>query len=1029
MIVKVCDTIMGAGKTESAITLMNQDKESRYVFITPYLDEVERIKRSCSGRKFKDPQSKGKGKLENLHYLLSMRDNIASTHALFESYNDETISLIQYGGYKLILDEVFQAVQTIPISPKDLQMLKREMIEVDSEYRVRWVNDDYEGRFEDLRDMCMTGNVILYNDCLLLWKFPIEVFQSFDEVIILTYMFDAQVQKYYFDIHNIEVQRIGTVCENGVYHFSDTPHIPDYVAELPKKIHIIEDEKLNKIGEMRSSLYRRMDFTFSKRGKEYCRRVINVTFKYSVKEFNRFFDNTYIKYGYLPQDVQLTDNICIKDGELIAVRVGSPVENPASPQELGDLFVFDNGMYRLGKTMKVLLTVAQLRNRLYQDGFTCDGIVFRRFKRSSGSSRIGKCLFIDEQLYPRMHKWELCGLKVKDGQEIDLAALEAYIALTLSSIVGTIPLRPENFLVIDDYKSVFKDRVVATRIGSDNWLTSKPEVVEIENSIWDGQSLIDKSAMGEWQDYGMILLRNRFFKSACFNTNIQKFFADRGITDVSQLSGFTLAQDISDIKVITTPSSIKYVKFGTLEQWLRLLDEDGNFGVVKHEKPTHFFDGRMVQIHYQLLNTLQLSQDDVDQLVKPSLDYLRMIQTDPAVLRYHIKYMGGNEEIDSDGITTTNDVVYQMLGVTDKFSQTKLYHNFKTDVSKSFKKELARGHILVEGNYSTLLGNPIEMLYSAIGQFDGESKIGVGNIFCQQFAFDQTILGSRSPHVTMGNVLLARNTDNEEIRQYVNTTREIVCINSIGENILFRLSGADFDSDTMLLTNNTILIRAAERNYHKFLVPTSMVDAKKIVRHYTKSDQSDLDIKTSVNKIGEIVNLSQELNTKLWDALNSGADFSEYEELYCEIAQLDVLSNIEIDKAKREYAVDSVAEIKRLRKKYEIRDDDGRQVKPNFFGKIARMKGYYDSVGKNYRFHNTTMDFLQHSLNSYRTSYAYTSFIPFSELLVNDAYLQKSVSYSQVERILGFVRDMRSKIRAVWDGTDENLDNYCGARQ
>ena len=118
---------------------------------------------------------------------------------------------------------------------------------------------------------------------------------------------------------------------------------------------------LIKLREVYEKVYRRMDFTFSKRGKEYCRRVINVTFKYSVKEFNRFFDNTYIKYGYLPQDVQLTDNICIKDGELIAVRVGSPVENPASPQELGDLFVFDNGMYRLGKTMKVLLTVAHTK--------------------------------------------------------------------------------------------------------------------------------------------------------------------------------------------------------------------------------------------------------------------------------------------------------------------------------------------------------------------------------------------------------------------------------------------------------------------------------------------------------------------------------------------------------------------------------------------------------------------------------------------------------------------------------------------
>lgn len=57
MIVKVCDVIMGAGKTESAITQMKQDKENRYIFITPYLEEVKRIKSSCSERHFKDPVS------------------------------------------------------------------------------------------------------------------------------------------------------------------------------------------------------------------------------------------------------------------------------------------------------------------------------------------------------------------------------------------------------------------------------------------------------------------------------------------------------------------------------------------------------------------------------------------------------------------------------------------------------------------------------------------------------------------------------------------------------------------------------------------------------------------------------------------------------------------------------------------------------------------------------------------------------------------------------------------------------------
>ena len=278
--------------------------------------------------------------------------------------------------------------------------------------------------------------------------------------------------------------------------------------------------------------------------------------------------------------------------------------------------------------------------------------------------------------------------------------------------------------------------------------------------------------------------------------------------------------------------------------------------------------------------------------------------------------------------------------------------------------------------------------------------------------------------MTSGNVWLTKNVDSEEIRRYINLSDEIVCINSIGENILMRLSGADFDSDTALLTDNPILIGAAQRNYDKFLVPTSLVDAKRTVRHYTKSEQADLDIKTSVNKIGEIVNLSQELNTKLWDMLNNGATFDEVEELYCDIAKLDILSGIEIDKAKKEFTVDSVAEIKKLRQMYGERDDDGRQVKPNFFGKIARIKGYYDSDRKNYKFHKTTMDFLQHRLNKYRSGYTKRDILPFSSIIQPpEGYSTKSVKYSQIDRILTLVRTMRTQIKAVWSNTDDGMEN------
>lgn len=40
-------------------------------------------------------------------------------------------------------------------------------------------------------------------------------------------------------------------------------------------------------------------------------------------------------------------------------------------------------------------------------------------------------------------------------------------------------------------------------------------------------------------------------------------------------------------------------------------------------------------------------------------------------------------------------------------------------------------------------------------------------------------------------MLLANNHDNEEIERYFNLSNELVCVNSINENLLEKLSGAD----------------------------------------------------------------------------------------------------------------------------------------------------------------------------------------------------------------------------------------------
>ena len=597
------------------------------------------------------------------------------------------------------------------------------------------------------------------------------------------------------------------------------------------------------------------------------------------------------------------------------------------------------------------LSTDQLREKLYNDGFNIEGNHYVRFKRSGGSARVGKCLFIREEMFKPMMKWSYMGLKYKEDQELDLASLEAYIALTTSSIIDTVDIEPHQILLIDDYESVFEDKVMATRISDDNTLETNEEVVEVKNSIWDGQSLMDSSLFEEkYLNKGMLLLRNRFFKSACFNTNIQKYFRDNDITDISQLNGKTLATDVKDIKLITTPSSIKYLKFGTFDDYMSQLES--TFGIVKYDKPTHFFEGELVQTHYQLLNTLEFDYEETETFLEDTLEYIRMLKQELPVLRYQLK-MNVNQDLEVRDISTTNDFIYTMLQVNDKIRNTSMFNEFRKDLINSYVLNVRKGHVLVKGNYSVLLGNGIEMLKASINKFDGSSELGIDETHNLRFEFERDLLGIRSPHVTLGNIWVIKNKDSNFYNTYFNLSKQILCVNSIGNNVLERLNGADFDSDAVMLTDNEMLVNKAKENYDKFLVPTSLVESTKAIRLNNSWHRYDLDKKTSVNIIGEIINLSQILNSHLWELKKKGRNHNE---VYKDISKLAVMSCIEIDKAKKEFVIDNVKELKMIRDKY----PEQIKEKPMFFYHLPSDEKLHIVKNKDkHRFYDTTMDYLQ----------------------------------------------------------------------
>ena len=565
----------------------------------------------------------------------------------------------------------------------------------------------------------------------------------------------------------------------------------------------------------------------------------------------------------------------------------------------------------------------KIREYLYINGFTIDGTHYVRWNRSGGSSRVGKCLFINEKLLNSISRFTDCGVPTevwdkghrnKSPNELDLASFEAYRALPLSGKIDDLTIEPRNILIIDDYKSWFTETVMATDFNGSNLSTEKKEHL-IDNSIWDGQSLIDRSLMGKYKSKGMVLLRHKMFKSCAFNCNIQQWFRDNNITDVSQLNGYTMAKDIKDVKFITTANSIKYSKFGGetwKEDWLKLI-KGIPFGIVKYEKETKHVNGEMVQTTYQLLNTLQMTREEVKELFEPTNQLIKLMASEPLVMRWYC----GNYAKDSTNKTVISQVelMKQLLDANYQFSDTSYYTLRAKKIVDELVKQVKHGKVYVNGNYSTVCSCPIEMLQAASGAFYGAQILPKGNIVSTRFK-PCTVLCSRNPHVTMGNVLVTENVRHEVIEKYMNLTNEIVVINTINENIMQRMSGMDMDSDTMLITDNQTLVRAGLRNYDEFLVPTNLIDPKKNKVAYTPQNLAKLDHDTSENYIGQIINFSQVLNSYYWHCKNNNIDI-DFEDLYKDICQLDCMSGVEIDKAKKDFGtLDNKKELKAMRDKY-----------------------------------------------------------------------------------------------------------------
>ena len=130
----------------------NSQSDEKFMVITPFLDEITRYKNYCKVKNFKQPKfESNKTKLDNIKILVNKGENIVSTHALFQKFDNEMIDLCRAANYTLIMDEVANVVEEYSISKQDFDTLINTYVDINPNTKqLIWKDEfsDYSGKFD-----------------------------------------------------------------------------------------------------------------------------------------------------------------------------------------------------------------------------------------------------------------------------------------------------------------------------------------------------------------------------------------------------------------------------------------------------------------------------------------------------------------------------------------------------------------------------------------------------------------------------------------------------------------------------------------------------------------------------------------------------------------------------------------------------------------------------------------------------------------------------------------------------------------
>ena len=439
-------------------------------------------------------------------------------------------------------------------------------------------------------------------------------------------------------------------------------------------------------------------------------------------------------------------------------------------------------------------------------GFKVNGIEYVRLLSTSAGVKKNTIVFTSKRIKEQLIKQ--LNAERDESKKFVPAKLEAYISLACSA---SIPVRkPKGILVVHDVETKFIDEVILV-----NGLESKRPKVTVESNYetelnaCDGLGLMAPELASMWaedveEDYlpAGVCLRNAFCKGMVFTFDFKAFAKEVAKQEMVQ-DVWGNFHNINNIDLILTTSMLKlWDSYSSIEDYLEKSSRNGHTFALTKITP-EVLDNEQT-MNYQFLQSLELDDEDIYNLIKPTIDEI------DDILNYDYRkalvYLRGvnltEKTVTRPPFDYTTAMMIDSRMLNDPYTYSKIRNNIKNRID-----QIKLGVIAVHGNFSILSGDPYCLCQHMFGM-EVTGLLKRGEIYSKYWQDEKVerVAGFRAPMTVHNNIVTMNVANNEEVNKWYKYMNTVTILNA-WDNSCATLNGCDFDGDTIMTTNNKYVLK------------------------------------------------------------------------------------------------------------------------------------------------------------------------------------------------------------------------------